>query len=254
MCLGFVCGNASAAETDPDGALFQPSDDALADVQQALGRAGDSDKRALVVLGANWCHDSRALAARLHQSPLAEVIQDHYELVLVDVGFYERGGTVVQEFGVPIYYATPTVLIIDPSSGQLVNGSDRHIWGNAYRVSMSASVQYFEKWAAGDTAADSATDSTELEGLFAEIDRFEQQLAERVAAGYALVGPMLAAYKAGNAPEEFDASWDELSGFRNAIPGAIRELREEARSRVSKGEDGIQLQFPEYPPLSWEFH
>ena len=77
-------------------------------------------------------------------------------------------------------------------------------------------------------------------------------MAERVAAGYAVVGPMLAAYKAGNAPEDFDASWDELSDFRNAIPGDIRALRDEAQRRVSEGENDIQLQFPEYPLLSWE--
>ena len=65
-----------------------------------------------------------------------------------------------------------------------------------------------------------------------------------MAAGYAVVGPMLAAYEAGNAPEEFDASWNELRGFRSAIPDDIRELRDEAQRRVSEGEEDIQLMFP----------
>ena len=94
--------------------------------------------------------------------------------------------------------------------------------------------------------------SKELQQLYAEIDQFEQQLAERVAAGYAVVGPMLEAYKAGNAPEEFDACWNELRDFRIAIPDAIRELRDEAQRRVSAGEKDIQLVFPEYPLLFWE--
>ena len=256
ICSGLVVGCASAAETDPDGKLFQPSADPLADVQQALGRADDGDRLALVVLGANWCHDSRALASRLHSPPLAELIQQHYELVFVDVGFYDKGRAVLQQFGVAHFYATPTVLIIDPSSRALVNDEDRHIWGNAYNIDMSSSVQYFEKWAMNDPVADSVTysaaDSTQLRQLYAEIDQFEQQLAERVAAGYAVVGPMLEAYKAGNAPEEFDASWNELRDFRMAIPDDIRELRDEAQRRVSEGEKDIQLVFPEYPLLSWE--
>ncbi len=94
--------------------------------------------------------------------------------------------------------------------------------------------------------------SIQLTQLYAEIDQFEQQLAERVAAGYAVVGPMLAAYAAGNPPEEFDASWDELRDFRTAIPDAIRELRDEAQRRVSEGEEDVQLVFPEYGLLSWE--
>jgi hypothetical protein len=73
-----------------------------------------------------------------------------------------------------------------------------------------------------------------------------------VAAGYAVVGPMLEAYAAGNAPEEFDASWNELRDFRMAIPDDIRELRDEAERRVFEGEEDIQLVFPEYPLLSWE--
>src|SRR5210317_1035329 len=108
ICLGLATGNARAADPDPDGRLFEPTADSLADVQQALVRAGDGDRLALVVLGANWCHDSRALASRLHSPPLAALIQQHYELVFVDVGFYENGRDVVQQFDVPHYYATST--------------------------------------------------------------------------------------------------------------------------------------------------
>ena len=127
-------------------------------------RAGDVEL--LVVLGANWCHDSRALAARLYQSPLAEVVQENYELVLVDVGFYEQGAEITQEFGVPIHYATPTVLIIEPGTGQVVDNEDRHMWGNAYRVSMAESVEYFAKWA--DSKPSVVAASPELEQLYAE--------------------------------------------------------------------------------------
>lgn len=252
LCVSFLARSTSAAETDPDGRLFEPSADALADVEQALVRAGDNDRLGLVVLGGNWCHDSRALAARLKRSPLAEVIEENYELVFVDVGFLDKGRNVLQRFGVPQFYATPTVLIIDSSTRQVVDNEERHLWSNAYKVDMASSVDYFEKWAADDAAGEPAPVSAGLQQLYAEIDRFEVELAERVAAGYAVVGPMLKAYKAGNAPDDFDARWDELAGFRMAIPGAIEELRAEARRRVAAGEDDIQLEFPVYPPLSWE--
>lgn len=245
VVLGFAGDPAHAAETDPDGRVFEPADNPLADVQQALERAADADKRALVVLGANWCHDSRALAARLHRSPLAEVIDEHYELQFVDVGFYEDLRALTTQFGVAQYYATPTVLIIDPSNGRLLNDEDRHRWGNAFRISMPESVQYFEKWASADVDATPAAP-------VAEIDAFEAQLAQRVADGYAVVGPLLRDYAQGNEPLEFKARWDELSAFRNAIPGAIRELREQAARGVADGEQDVELQFPEFPPLSWE--
>ena len=86
----------------------------------------------------------------------------------------------------------------------------------------------------------------------AAIDEFERQLADRVDAGYAVVGPMLEAYKAGNPPENFEASWNELRDFRMAIPDDLRALRDEAERRVSAGDEAIQLEFPDYPLLSWE--
>lgn len=252
ICLGVVAGHASAAETDPDGRRYQPSANPLGDVQHALVRAADGDQLVLVVLGANWCHDSRALASRLNRAPLAELVEERYELVLVDAGLLDKGRDVMQRFGVAHYYATPTVLIIDPSSGKLINDEDRHQWGNAYNIDMSTSVQYFEKWLTDDPVADLVVESPELRRLYAEIDEFEEQMAERVAVGYSVVGPMLEAYKAGNASDDFDASWDELRDFRTAIPGDVRELRDDADRRVSAGEQDIQLRFPNYPLLSWE--
>ena len=251
----FLCAIApigNAADTDPDGRRFEPSDNALVDVQQAVLLAGENDKRALVVLGANWCHDSRALAARLNRSPLAEVIDDNYETVFVDVGFLDAGRDVTREYGVANFYATPTVLIVDPATGELIENEERHIWGNAYNISMQDSVAFFEKWASEDAAPDAGEESAELQRLYAEIDAFELDQADRVAAGYAVVGPMLEAYKEGNAPDNFDDSWNELRDFRMAIPGDMAALRAEARDRTAAGEQNIQLTYPTYPPLTWE--
>jgi hypothetical protein len=84
----------------------------------------------------------------------------------------------VQQFGVAHFYATPTVLIIDPSSGALVDDEDRHIWADAYSIDMASTVRYFEKWATNDSIADSladpVVDSAELRQLYAQIDQFEQ--------------------------------------------------------------------------------
>ena len=58
----------------------------------------------------NWCHDSRALASRLHRSPLAETnptaLRVWYSWM---PGFLDKGkGPFMQQFGVwPQYYANP---------------------------------------------------------------------------------------------------------------------------------------------------
>ena len=245
ICLSVVAVPACAAETDPDGALYQPSEDQLADLQQTLDRAKASDRLALIVLGANWCHDSRALAARLNKSPLKEVIDENYETVIVDVGYYEKGRDVVNQFGVHHYYATPTVLVVDPETRELVNEWDRHQWGNAYRISMDDSVKYFEKWPTMATEEHLPV-SAELRELYNDIDEYERQLADRVEAGYAVVGPMLKAYKDGNDTDDFDAKWDELRDFRVEVPKRVRHMRKAAHKRIVAGYKYATFDFPHH--------
>ena len=121
LLLGLAVGTASAADTDPDGALYQPSENPLADVEKAIAVAGLTKRRALVVLGANWCHDSRALAARLNRLPLQKVIQENYELVMVDVGFYENGWRGVIVVNTKLVHDIPAVLVeADVDEYQLV--------------------------------------------------------------------------------------------------------------------------------------
>jgi hypothetical protein len=236
------------------GELYLPSDDVMADVSNALNVARESNKLVLVVMGANWCHDSRALASRLYQQPLNTLIDEHYETVFVDVGFLDKGKEVISSIGPPGYYATPTVLILDPVSGRLVNADNRHQWGDAYNISMEESIEYFQVMAAADLIALRGDDEVagELIRLLAEIDSFERLQADRVYDAYAVVGPLLAAYKAGEKPEHFEDYWNEVRDYRMQVPRDLDALRIEARERVSSGESDITLDYPEYPAFSWE--
>jgi len=175
------------------GELYLPSDDAVADVTSALSAARESHKLVLVVMGANWCHDSRALASRIYQEPLNALIDENYETVFVDVGFLDKGKDVISSIGPPVYYATPTVLILDPVSGRMVNADNRHQWGDAYNISMEESLEYFQ-----------------LMVLLGEIDSFERLQADRIYDAYAVIGPLLKAYKASEKPEHFEDYWNEV--------------------------------------------
>jgi thiol-disulfide isomerase/thioredoxin len=234
------------------GRLYLPSASAMDDVNATLTRAADSGRLALIALGANWCHDSRALAARLHSEPLASLVGQRYEIVFVDVGHVDKGTDVVTRFGVPGYYATPTVLIVDPETERVVNAHDRHRWANAERIGMEESVAYFEKMAADHHASPIDEPSAEGKRLEADIAAFEQRMAQRVREGYAVISPLLKAYVEDSEPENFRVMWDELSDLRMALGADLDKLRDEARTRVARGETGIELEFPDYPPFSWE--
>jgi hypothetical protein len=244
----------TSAQAGPSGELFLPSDNAMADVEQAMHSALANNRLVLVVMGANWCHDSRALASRLYQEPLGSLIEDRYETVFVDVGYLDKGREVISSIGPPVYYATPTVLIIDPVSGQLVNADNRHQWGSADTISMEESVDYFQLMAEANRKQMRLDQQAtgELLELLNEIDGFEQTQAERLYSAYRVIGPMLHAYKEGNSPEQFDDYWNQVRSFRMKVPIDIDALREEAYRRTAADEVNIQLEYPRYAAFSWE--
>ena len=53
---------ASKAETAEKFAVFNYSANPMENVQNTLNMARENNQLALIVLGANWCHDSRGLA------------------------------------------------------------------------------------------------------------------------------------------------------------------------------------------------
>jgi len=236
------------------GKLYLPSDDAMADLAAGIDAARDSDRLLLVVMGANWCHDSRALASRLFQQPLSTVVDAHYETLFVDVGYLEKGREVITSLGIPIYYATPTVLIVDPVSGKVVNTQNRHQWAEAATLSMEQSVDYFQQFANTDLGAlRNENEANEYQqDLLMEIDAFEQIQAHRLYQAYAILGPMLHAYKDGDKDAFSEDKWNEVRDYRYQVSADVEALRVEADERVAAGETDIQLNFPVYPAFSWD--
>lgn len=259
-----VAGTTQASdETSPDkgvfpaimsGELYLPSDSPMVDLAASLDVARKSDRLLLVVLGANWCHDSRALASRLFEGPLSTTINEQYELLFVDVGYLEKGKDVITSLGIPVYYATPTVLIVDPVSHRVINAQNRHQWGHAASISMQESVEYFEQFA--NTALvvsqdDNAVDAN-LQELLNEIEAFEQAQADRLYQAYAVLTPMLRAYKESDNGTFSDETWNEVRDYRFKVPVDVEALRAEARARVVAGENNIKLIYPVYPAFSWD--
>lgn len=118
----------------PAARSYRVSDIASAEVDAALARARQSGKRVLLVMGANWCSDSRALAGWLASERFKKLIGRKYELVFVDIGM-PRGGDrpnleIARRFGVSELPGSPNVLVIT-GDGVLINPTTATTWRNA---------------------------------------------------------------------------------------------------------------------------
>lgn len=147
VLTGCAASHATAADEAAEPRPFSASADAMADVDAALAAAEARGVNALLVLGGNWCHDSRGFAAKAQEEPLKSLIADHYELVWVDVGMRNRNLDVAERFGVMEITNTPTVLIVSPDETLLNPESVREL-RNSHSRSLESVVSYLERWAA----------------------------------------------------------------------------------------------------------
>ncbi|MBA4766919.1 MAG: thioredoxin family protein [Porphyrobacter sp.] len=124
----------TAAVPHPEARLYAADADAMADVDAALARAAVSGKRVALVMGANWCHDSRALAGWLETPRFAALAAAHYELVFVDVGMPQTGEgrnlEIARRFGLDELKGTPALIVLTPD-GRAVNLDTARDWRNA---------------------------------------------------------------------------------------------------------------------------
>lgn len=124
---------------------FKKSSKASEDVDAALARAAATNKRVLLVMGANWCHDNRGLAGWFAQPRFAAMLSSKYETVYVDVGHRDRNIDIARRFGIEAITGTPTVLIIDPQ-GTLLNPASAPSWRNAASRDEEGIFVYFDQF------------------------------------------------------------------------------------------------------------
>jgi len=97
--------------------------DANAQLSQAIAKAKAGKKRVLVDLGGNWCGDCRILAATMELPEMKRFIDQHFVVVSIDVGRFDKNLQVPAKYGFHDRLAgVPALLVVDPVSGQQIVG------------------------------------------------------------------------------------------------------------------------------------
>ncbi|HEY9103379.1 thioredoxin family protein [Chitinimonas sp.] len=101
----------------PAAAAEQPYDeaaDAKQAVKQALITGRKANKPVLLVFGANWCKDCRALDKALKSDKNAKLIAKSFEVVKIDVGRFDRNLDLDTVYGNPIKKGIPAAVVLAP--------------------------------------------------------------------------------------------------------------------------------------------
>jgi protein disulfide-isomerase len=121
---------------------YNESADAKAEVQQALAAASRSQVPVLVIFGANWCEDCRALDTAMKSGRNAELLAKSFKVVKVDVGNFNRNLDLAQAYGNPIAKGIPAAVVLSPGN-QVLYATRAGELADARRMSEGGIFEFF---------------------------------------------------------------------------------------------------------------
>ena len=117
---------------------------AAQDVYAAFARARASGKRVVIDFGRNWCPDCRILAGVLERPEVEPFVEEHFELVTVDVARFDKNMDIPARYGAKVT-GVPWLIIAEPD-GTVVHSS-YEITDNGFASKPQAMVDWLAKWA-----------------------------------------------------------------------------------------------------------
>jgi len=111
LAIALATGAAVAADRP-----YDESADAKAQIAAALHSAAAANKPVLLIFGANWCADCRALNHALTTGRNAELMASKFTVVKVDVGNFDHNLDVTAAYGNPTKKGIPSAVIVSPDN------------------------------------------------------------------------------------------------------------------------------------------
>lgn len=137
LLIGAAFANAAALPYDE-------ASDARTEIVQALSSARSANVPLLVVFGANWCADCRMLDAAFKGGASAELIRQHFRVVKVDVGKFDRNVDVAERYGVPLRKGIPAVAVVSPH-GAVIYATKSGELADARRMGERGIFEFFSR-------------------------------------------------------------------------------------------------------------
>jgi hypothetical protein len=101
----------------------------------------------LIDLGGNWCVDCLVLTNFVRLPEMRRFMDAHYEMVLVDVGRFNRNLQIPARFGITKRLEGVPALLIATPEGKLVNGDNIFATADAHSMTPQSLAAYLAKYA-----------------------------------------------------------------------------------------------------------
>lgn len=157
LLAGVAAPSAAIAEAAPQTApaaepkWFPKEANASFILETAVADARASHRLAVIVFGADWCHDSRALAGVLTSQDFTREFGSRLSVIFIDVGKPQTGEglnlALVAGLGVKDLHSTPALFVVGGDGNAVNSAKDAVSWRNAAKRKPEAILGWFRKWA-----------------------------------------------------------------------------------------------------------
>ncbi|OHX20461.1 thioredoxin family protein [Chromobacterium sphagni] len=140
ILLSLLLSTAALAAPKP----YDENANAKAELRQTLQAARQNHLPVLLILGANWCEDCRALDTALKSGKSAELISRAFKVVKVDVGNFDHNLDIDAAYGHPIAKGIPAAVVLSPDN-QVIYATRAGELADARRMSETGIYEFFER-------------------------------------------------------------------------------------------------------------
>ena len=123
---------------------YNSTADANAQVRQALATAKATHTPVLLIFGANWCEDCRALDHALKTEKNAALIRQQFQVVKIDVGNFDHNLDITQRYNEPTKNGIPAAVILSPDDRLLYSTRAGEL-SNARRMNDEGVYGFFKQ-------------------------------------------------------------------------------------------------------------
>jgi protein disulfide-isomerase len=124
--------------------IYDEGVDAKAAIKATLTEAEQAKLPVLVVFGANWCGDCRMLDTTFKHGPSAPLIAQHFKVVKVDVGRFDRNVDIAEGYRVPLKKGIPAVAVLSPQ-GKLLYATEGGELADARKMGDQGVYDFFTR-------------------------------------------------------------------------------------------------------------
>jgi thioredoxin 1 len=103
----------------------------------------NEEKQPLFLFGANWCPDAQCLDAILRLPTFESYLNEHFSIMRIDVGEYDRNMSLMEPLGLPSQEGIPRVIVLD-LKGEPLNLETNDRWRSARQSDPQDIFEYFQ--------------------------------------------------------------------------------------------------------------